>query len=1135
MSKDGTDTSTPPPKIDVMSPYYLGSHDIPSQTVTHVKLRSDNYEEWSRSMRMSLKSRRKFGFCDGSIPKPTDNFHLEQWEVVHCTLVQWIMHSIDSSIKDSISYFEDARLLWDELAERFSTVDGSKIHGIKSDLHDCKQAKGMSVTTYFGNLKVLWDAIANYEPPFACKCGRCTCNIDKDALARQDSERLHTFLMGLDRSIYGNLRSQLLSLDTLPTLNRAFQLVLQEERLRVGDTSSKEEPSEVMAFAVRDASKAVATTDWRALRELEKQERRKLTCAHCSAPGHDASSCFIKSQKFPEWWGDRPRTLEEVRARSRANTGSAASTSSRSSGRVNAVLSNPSSSSDDRLSGMFLDWIIDTGASHHVTGDITWLTGSHSIPACPIRLPNGQGVSATIAGTVWLSDSLFLSHVLYVPSLTCNLLSVSQLVEATDYVVSFGANSCYIQDPSSRTRIGVGELRDGLYFLRVVGRPAAVHATKGDKFARRSRKCVFLGYPYNKKGWKVYDLSTGDMFVSRDVYFYENSFPYSSPTPARATPSPASPLMDDEPEENPPVHPPIEEPPVTELPDTDPPEANPSEVETSPSTAQPISTSSEDMGRGRRIKIPSTRLRGFVVGTTADPESAPSSPESSSSPSSSSGTSYALANYINCHKFSTPHRHFLAAITEGIEPPSFRVAITDLKWCQAMQDEITALEKNGTWELTDLPSDKKALGCRWVYKIKYKSNGEIERYKARLVIFGNHQVEGIDYGETFAPVVKMVTVRALLAVAAARNWELHQMDVHNAFLHGDLSEEVYMRLPPGFSKGKEGKFYGREVCIHVLVYVDDLVIAGNNSAAIASFKSYLSRCFHMKDLGTLKYFLGIEVARSSEGIFLNQRKYALDIITETGLLGAKPVATPIEQHHQLGVATGELLSDVESYRHLVGRLVYLAVTRPDLSYAVHILSRFLHQPRRDHMDAALRVVRYLKGKPGQGILLRSDSDLQVSGWCDSDYAGCPQTRRSVSGWIVFLGASPISWKTKKQQTVSLSSAEAEYRSIANVLCELKWLRGLLASLGIPSSKPMPIYCDSKSALHLAHNPVFHERTKHIEVDCHFIRDAITDGIVTASHVDTQSQLADIFTKALGSVQFESLLRKLGVLDLHAPV
>ena len=275
--------------------------------------------------------------------------------------------------------------------------------------------------------------------------------------------------------------------------------------------------------------------------------------------------------------------------------------------------------------------------------------------------------------------------------------------------------------------------------------------------------------------------------------------------------------------------------------------------------------------------------------------------------------------------------------------------------------------------------------------------------------------------------------------------------------------------------------------------------------------------------------MGIEVARCAKGLFLCQRKYTLDIISEVGLLGSKPSGFPIEQNHHLAQATDSLLPNAAMYRRLVGRLIYLAVTRPDLAYSVHVLSQFLQAPRQEHWEAALRVLRYLKGTPDQGILLRADSDLTLQGWCDSDWAACPLTRRSLAGWIVFLGQSPVSWKTKKQQNVSRSSAEAEYRSMASVTCELKWLKALHLSLGVHHPKAIPLFCDSQSALHIARNPVFHERTKHIEIDCHFVRDAIFDGLIAPSYVTTKAQLADIFTKALGKQQFDFLVFKLGIL------
>ncbi|KAL9455248.1 hypothetical protein AB3S75_010624 [Citrus x aurantiifolia] len=493
-----------------------------------------------------------------------------------------------------------------------------------------------------------------------------------------------------------------------------------------------------------------------------------------------------------------------------------------------------------------------------------------------------------------------------------------------------------------------------------------------------------------------------------------------------------------------------------------------------------------------------------------------------------------------------------------------------------MEDEITALEKNNTWTLTHLSDGKKAIGSRWVYKIKYQYDGTIERYKARLVAKGYNQTEGIDYHATFSPVAKLVTVRALLSLAAVKGWILEQLDVSNAFLQGDLEEEVYMQVPQGFSKQGEHLVYKLNKSIYglkqasrnwfskfsstiqqagfrqskadyslfvktnakfstfVLVYVDDIIVVGNDAAEVSRIKDFLAQKFYIKALGKLKYFLGIEVARSSRGIFLSQRKYALDILKDAGLLAGRVSHFLMEQQLRLSSTDGDPLSNPSSYRRLVGRLIYLTVTRPDIVFAVHVLSRFMHEPRTTHMDAAIRVLRYLKGSLGKGILLSSTSDLHIRGYCDADLGSCPTTRRSVTGYCTFLGDSPISWKTKKQNVVSRSTAEAEYRSLADLSCELQWLKALFADLGHLQHEAMTVYCDNQSALYIAENPVYHERTKHIELDCHFVRERVQSNLLLPLHIPTSMQVADVFTKPLGHALFHHHIRKLGVVDLHAP-
>ncbi|KAK2987103.1 hypothetical protein RJ640_011814 [Escallonia rubra] len=377
---------------------------------------------------------------------------------------------------------------------------------------------------------------------------------------------------------------------------------------------------------------------------------------------------------------------------------------------------------------------------------------------------------------------------------------------------------------------------------------------------------------------------------------------------------------------------------------------------------------------------------------------------SDSSSAAEQGTCHPLALSLSYYRFSSPYKAFLTALNATHEPTSFHEAMKFQEWRDAMQSEIVALTTNNTWSLVPLPADKKAIGSKWVFKIKRRADGSIERYKAHPVAKGYTQIEGIDYHDTFAPVAKLVTLRVLLTIAAAHNWLIHQLDVHNAFLHGDLAEDVYMLPPPGYRR--KGENLG--ATLFVLVYVDEILITGSDATSLEHIKSHLCDQFHTKDLGSLKYFLGIKVARSSSGLYLSQHKYTLEIFDDCGLTGARSSEFPMEQHLKLSSSIGLVLHNPSPYRRLVGRLIYLTITRADIVYTVNRLSQFMHQPQQPHLDAAHNLLRYLNGSPGQGLFFPSKSELKLTAFCDSDWASCPMTRRSTTGYCIFLGPSPIS-------------------------------------------------------------------------------------------------------------------------------
>ncbi|XP_071723317.1 uncharacterized mitochondrial protein AtMg00810-like [Rutidosis leptorrhynchoides] len=288
--------------------------------------------------------------------------------------------------------------------------------------------------------------------------------------------------------------------------------------------------------------------------------------------------------------------------------------------------------------------------------------------------------------------------------------------------------------------------------------------------------------------------------------------------------------------------------------------------------------------------------------------------------------------------------------------------------------------------------------------------------------------------------------------------------------------------------------------------MDDLLITGNDAFMIDQLKQTLHRHFKLKDLGVMKYFLGMEVSREDDGIVINQRKYALELINDMSLSGARPVITLFEQNLKFttkeyddfiakqsgGVDTVKdpLMKDPTKYKRLVGRLLYLTITRPDICFAINHVSQFMKQPKKSHYQAAIRIVRYIKSNPGEGLFMIRNNELEMKAYCDSDWASCIINRRSVTGYCVKLGKSLISWRSRKQKIVSRSSSESEYRVMADTIAELMWLKGLLVKLGVKIDQPMKLFRDNEAALHIAANPIYHERTKHIEIDCHLVREQL---------------------------------------------
>lgn len=663
-------------------------------------------------------------------------------------------------------------------------------------------------------------------------------------------------------------------------------------------------------------------------------------------------------------------------------------------------------------------------------------------------------------------------------------------------------------------------------YLRVFGsacypclRPYSAH-----KMEPRSLQCVFLGYNADYKGYRCLYPPTGRVYISRHVIFDEKLFPFTGKFQHLIPKYPTALLQA-------------------------------WQQATMPSQSVPPSPASTEILLPAPFQpnphIPNINVQ---LPSPANSENNQNNQENISDQEEENGAVIQAVAQPNLHPMTTrakvgvtkPNPRYALLTTST--PRSVPAALKDPRWTRAMEEEMENQHENKTFHLVPYEPTMSVLGSRWIYREKLNADGSEDKCKARLVVKGNEQEEGVDYLEMFSPVVRTATIRIVLGVATAKKWKLTQLDVKAAFLHGDLNEDIYMTQPQGFEdpdhpshvckldkaiyglkqapRAWYDKFtnfileYGFKCStadpslfvyhnngksIILLLYVDDIILTGSDNNQIQQLIQDLSLQFSMKDLGSLHYFLGIQVESTPNGLFLHQRKYAEEILSQAGMLECNPMPTLLPLQLFSDAPSSKVLFPQPSYfRSLAGKLQYLTITRPDIQFAVNFVCQRMHAPTEGDFSLLKRILRYLKGTTTYGLHMTDSSSLHVLAFSDSDWAGCKDTRRSTTGFCTYLGSNAVSWSAKRQSTVSRSSTEAEYRALAETSAELTWIANLLKDLHIPQDGPAILYCDNLSAVHLTTNPAFHSRSKHFETDWHYTRERVALGFTETRHIAAAS-------------------------------
>ncbi|GJT82105.1 putative ribonuclease H-like domain-containing protein [Tanacetum coccineum] len=477
-------------------------------------------------------------------------------------------------------------------------------------------------------------------------------------------------------------------------------------------------------------------------------------------------------------------------------------------------------------------------------------------------------------------------------------------------------------------------------------------------------------------------------------------------------------------------------------------------------------------------------------------------------------------------------RRMTKSVTEH-EPKKVIQALKDPSWIEAMQEELLQFKLQQVWTLVDLPYGKRAIGTKWVYRNKKDERGIVIRNKARLVAQGYTQEEGIDYDEVFALVARIEAIRLFLAYVSFKDFVVYQMDVKSAFLYGKIKEDP--EFPDRvYKRGKIDKtLFIKRIkgdILLVQVYVDDIIFGSTKKSLCTEFEKLMHKKFQMSSMGELTFFLGLQVTQKDDGIFISQDKYVDEILKKFGFSTMKTASPPIQTLKPLMKDENAKDVDVHLYRSMIGSLMYLTSSRPDIMFAVCACARFQVTPKDSHLHAVKRIFRYLKGQPKLGLWYPKDSPFYLEAYTDSDYNGASLDRKSTTGGCQFLGSRLISWQCKKQTVVANSTTKAEYVAASNCCGQVLWIQNQLFDYGY-NFMNTKIFIDNESIICIVKNPVFHSKTKHIEIRHHFIRDSYEKRLIQVIKIHTDHNVADLLTKAFDVSHFQFLTASIEMLNL----